>query len=77
MVMGHALVILPAVAGIRISYSPGLYGPLVILQTAVCYRVLADLFFIDWRWVSGLMTVLAFAVFVTFVVATPKTRVTG
>jgi hypothetical protein len=75
MVMGHALVILPAVAGVRISYSPLLFAPLTIPQAAVCYRVLADAFFMDWRWASGLMTVLALAVFAILVVAPPKPRV--
>lgn len=76
MVMGHALVILPAVAGIRIRYSPSLYVPLALLQAAVCYRVLADSFFIDWRWISGLLTVLALAMFAMLVVA-PKPRLAG
>lgn len=75
MVMGHALVILPAVAGVRIQYSPFLYAPLAILQAAVFYRILADAFFIDWRWVSGPATVLALAVFATLVVAVPRPRV--
>ena len=72
MIMGHALVILPAVAGIRISYSPLLFAPLAILQAAVCHRVLADSFLMDWRWASALMTVLALAVFAILVVAPPK-----
>jgi hypothetical protein len=72
MIMGRALVILPAVAGIRISYSPLLFAPLAILQAAVCHRVLADSFFMDSRWASGLMTVLALAAFAILVVAPPK-----
>jgi hypothetical protein len=75
MVMGHALMILPAVAGVRISCPPLLFAPLTILQAAVCYRVLAGSFFMDWRWVSGLMTVLALAVFAILMVAPPKPRV--
>ena len=67
MVMGHALVILPAVAAIKIRYSPLLYAPLAMLQASVCFRVLADAFFIDWRWVSGLLTVLALAAFAALV----------
>ena len=75
MVMGHALVILPAVAGVRIGYSPRLFAPLAILQAGVSYRVLADAFFMDWRWASGLMTVLALAVFAILVVASSKPSV--
>jgi hypothetical protein len=42
MVFGHALIILPAITGIRLSYSPWLYAPLGVLQVAVFLRALSD-----------------------------------
>jgi hypothetical protein len=42
MVFGHALIILPAITGIRLSYSPWLYVPLGVLQFAVFFRALSD-----------------------------------
>ncbi|ACA20397.1 conserved hypothetical protein [Methylobacterium sp. 4-46] len=43
MVFGHALVILPAVARVRLRFSPLLYGPLALLHGAVALRLGADL----------------------------------
>ena len=39
MVFGHALVILPAVARIRLRYAPILYLPLALLHASVALRV--------------------------------------
>lgn len=72
MVMGHALVILPSVAGIRISYGRRLYLPLALLQVAVAWRVLADAFLIDLRWPSGLLVLLALAGFAVMVARLPR-----
>lgn len=77
MVMGHALVILPAVAGLRLRYSPSLFAPLAILQAAAGSRVLADLWLIDCLWVSGLLTVLAPALFATLLARSSPTRPAG
>ncbi|HTO29212.1 MAG TPA: hypothetical protein VL017_11535, partial [Devosia sp.] len=57
---------------VRIGYTPFLFVPLAMLQAAVFVRVLTDLFFIDWRWVSGVLTVLALAAFAALAVAAPK-----
>jgi len=42
MVFGHALIILPAITGIRLTYSAWLYLPLAALQLSVCLRALGD-----------------------------------
>jgi hypothetical protein len=64
MVFGHALIILPAVARLRISYSPALYAPLVILHASVAMRMAGGLG--EWnslrQW-SGVATALAIVMF--------------
>jgi hypothetical protein len=60
MVFGHALIILPAVTGLRVRYHPALYAPLVLLHFTVALRLLADA--LDWieiRAASGPLTILA------------------
>lgn len=64
MVFGHALIILPAVARLRLGYTPLLYGPLVLLHASVALRVAGGLG--EWsavRQASGALTVLALLVF--------------
>jgi len=64
MVFGHALIILPAVARIRLRYAPVLYAPLLLLHASVALRVGAGL--ADWeagRMASGALTLLALAGF--------------
>ncbi|MCB8821489.1 hypothetical protein [Microvirga rosea] len=65
MVFGHALIILPAVARLRLRYAPILYAPLLLLHASVAVRVGAGLF--DWqlgRMGSGILTLVALASFV-------------
>jgi hypothetical protein len=60
MVFGHALIILPAVARLRVRYSGALYGPLVLLHGSVALRVGSGL--AEWdlgRMTSGLLTACA------------------
>lgn len=75
MVFGHALIILPAVARIRVRYAPLLYGPLVLLHASVALRVGADC--VAWaagrRW-SGALTGLALAAFAAALVASSVTE---
>src|SRR5262245_24729231 len=47
MIFGHAPIILPAVTGLRITYSALLYGPIALLHISVASRVIADLF--EWN----------------------------
>jgi hypothetical protein len=64
MVFGHALIILPAVTRLKISYSSALYVPLAILHASLAMRMIGDL--CEWsllrQW-SGVATVLAIAAF--------------
>lgn len=63
-VFGHALLILPAVTGVRLRYRPVLYGPLAILHGAVAMRVAGGA--LEWdllRLWSGPAVVLALASF--------------
>jgi hypothetical protein len=64
MVFGHALIILPAVARIRLRYAPILYAPLFLLHASVAVRMGAGL--AGWdagRTASGVLTLLALAGF--------------
>lgn len=69
MVFGHALIILPAVARVRIAYRPALYAPLVLLHAAVLLRVAGDV--LAWQpgraW-SGPLTLVALLGFVGLIV---------
>jgi hypothetical protein len=65
MVFGHALIILPAVARIRLRYTPVLYVPLLLLHASVALRAEAGL--ADWqagRIASGIVTFLALGGFI-------------
>lgn len=69
MVFGHALIILPAVARIRVSYSPILYAPLFLLHASMVLRVGAGVSGWDaGRKGSGILTLLALASFVASLV---------
>lgn len=70
MIFGHAPIILPAVTGLRITYSALLYGPLVLLHVSVALRVTADLFeWVELRIASGPLTVAALIGYVSIVLA--------
>lgn len=62
MIFAHAPIILPAVTGLRVSYSAAAYAPLVLLHASILLRVCGDLGeWIELRSASGLVTVLALA----------------
>lgn len=64
MVLGHALIILPAVTGWQPRYTPYAYLPLALLHLSVAARVTGDL--MEWsalRSTGGVLTVLALAGF--------------
>lgn len=64
MVFGHVLIILPAITGVRLSYSRWLYFPLAMLQLAVLLRATADSFgFTPGRMESGYLTLAALLTF--------------
>jgi hypothetical protein len=64
MVFAHALIILPAVTGIRLAYSPWLYGPLFLLHLSVALRLAGGLLEIeDARMTSSVITLIALVSF--------------
>jgi hypothetical protein len=65
MVLGHALIIFPALTGVMLRYSPWLYVPLGLLHLAVAARVVGDFgAFGGLRIASGVVTALALLAFV-------------
>lgn len=65
MVFGHVLIILPAITGIRLTYTPWLYLPLGMLQLAVAMRALGDGLGLSMgRLQSGYLTLAALVAFV-------------
>ncbi len=64
MVFGHALIILPAVARIRMVYTSWLYGPLVLLHLSLVLRAAGGLMGApELRAWSGVITVIALVSF--------------
>jgi hypothetical protein len=71
MVFGHAPVVLPAVAGIRLPFRPVFYLPLAVLHLSLALRVGADLAAADsLRALGGLANAAAVVLFVATVVIT-------
>jgi hypothetical protein len=71
MVFGHAPVILPAVAGIRLPFRPYFYGPLALLHLSLALRLAGDLAGRpDLRAWGGLANALTIALFIATVVGT-------
>ena len=69
MVFGHALIIFPAITGVRLRYWPPLYVPLAMLHLSVLVRVGGDLLEMESaRMASGLLTVLSLATFGALVI---------
>jgi len=69
MIFGHALIIFPAVLGVRVAYRPIFYLPLGLLHASLVVRMLGD--FASWlagrQW-GGLLNVLAIVLFFALVV---------
>ena len=75
MVFGHVLIILPAVAGIRLAYSTWLYLPLSLLQIGVVLRVLGAASGMDEvRTGSAYLTLIALVAFAGFLIANRPKR---
>lgn len=75
MVFGHALIILPAVAHLRVTYGGLLYCPLVVLHASVTLRVVGDL--AEWQAVrqwSGVVTLVALFAFVLCIGSSARAR---
>jgi hypothetical protein len=70
MIFGHAPIILPAIAKIRILYHPIFYLPLLVLHCSLVIRVAGDLLMNQpQRSVGGALNALALALFFMTVVA--------
>lgn len=63
MVMGHAPVILPAVARIKLQFGPWFYAPLALLHGSLLLRCTADLLQPAWRGTGALLNAAALALF--------------
>ncbi len=75
MVFGHALIIFPAVTGVRLQYRPVLYLPLALLHISVALRVGGDLLEVATiRLASGPLTAGALIVFAGIVAFSRRTR---
>jgi len=64
MIFGHAPVIVPALLGVQVAYSPRFYGHLALLHVSLLLRVLADLMVLVplRRW-GGLLNEVAVVMF--------------
>jgi hypothetical protein len=68
MVFGHALIILPAVLGLHLRYTPALYPALALLHLSVATRILGDISEGNQlRAASGVLTVIALVGFAAVV----------
>jgi len=64
MIFAHAPIILPAVIGTRVRFSPASYAPLILLYISLVLRIAADfLESADLRVASGLITIIALAAY--------------
>lgn len=69
MVMGHAPIVLPAVARIRVRFHRGLFGPLVVLNLSVLVRVVGGLGeVLALRRLGALMSTVSLLMFVVMMV---------
>lgn len=75
MVFGHALIILPAVLGLRVVYAPALYLALGLLHISVLLRIGSGL--AEWgagRLASGVLTLAALLLFAGLLALSGKAR---
>lgn len=63
MIFGHAPLIVPAVAGRRLRFTPAFYAPLVLLHLSVAARVGTSLFAPELRPAAGVSNAFALAAF--------------
>lgn len=71
MIFGHAPIIFPAIAKVKITYHHAFYLPLVLLQLSLLLRVCGDFLFIaNLRKTGGLLHVIAVAIFIMVMVRT-------
>lgn len=69
MVMGHAPVILPAVAGIKVRYRPHFYVPLALLHLSLAWRLAGSAAEADVRGLAAALNVGALSLFAACMIA--------
>jgi hypothetical protein len=69
MIFGHAPVILPAVARVKLVYSPAFYLPLALLHLSLVTRLLLPLVDPAWQGLGSLGNVVAIMLFAATVIA--------
>ncbi len=75
MIFGHAPIILPALLPVDVTYRSAFYGPLVLMQSALVVRVIADLTLsLTLRQWAGLFNVLAILLFLATMGLSVKRR---
>ncbi len=75
MIFGHALVILPAVAGLTVPFHPAFYAHLLLLHLSLAVRILGDGAGLQgWRVVGGTLNVAAIVLFLLATAAAARLR---
>jgi hypothetical protein len=75
MIFGHALIIIPAVMGVQLRYTPLFYLPLGLLHLSLLLRVAGDLFlWVPIRQWGGLLNEVAVLLFLALVVFSALSR---
>ncbi len=68
MIFAHALIILPALLGVNITFKNIFYLPSVLLQLSLIMRIIGDLTLqMDWRRWGGLLNALAILLFAVII----------
>jgi hypothetical protein len=68
MVMGHAPVILPAVARVKLLFGPWFYAPLILLHASLVLRLAGGLSNLELRAAAAALNALALAMFALIVI---------
>jgi hypothetical protein len=75
MIFGHAPIILPAIMPVDITYRSIFYAPLILMQSALVVRVIADLMLnLTLRQWAGLFNVLAILLFIGVLLFSARRR---
>lgn len=73
MIFAHALLILPALTGLTLTYHPRLYAPALLLHSALLVRVVGDLLIWSaarrWGGLGNVVAILLFAALILFDIA--------
>lgn len=70
MIFGHALIILPAITRLKVSYHPIFYLPLMVLHASLMIRILGDVWQSDsYRSMGGLLNAWALLIFAVCMVS--------